>query len=93
MSGERHAGVGESYRRYGENAVTSAVWHVLSGTVPALSGGPWWALHSRDYRPSRDFTLLPKVQFLEPSQLIDQVIRPLIPLTLRYAWDTRLGDM
>ena len=48
---------------------------------------------ARDQRPSRDFTLLPKVQDFEPSQLIDQVIRPLIELTLLYAWETSDGAM
>ena len=37
------------------------------------------------YRPCSDFTLSPKVQLFEPSQLIDQVIRPLRPAEVFHA--------
>ena len=43
------------------------------------------------YRPCSDFTLSPKDQPLDPSQLIDQVIRPLS--WVLYACDTSDGLM
>ena len=57
---------------------------------PVAAGRP---SGSAPQRPSDDFTLSPKVQPFEPSQLIDQVIRPLIELTLLYACDTSDGAM
>lgn len=44
-------------------------------------------------RPWSAFTLSPKVQSRDPSQLTDQVIRPLSPSWAFHAWATRPGVM
>ena len=73
------------------------------GAGSAPRPGPWrtgarWGAGvlpaGRRQRPCRALTLSPKVQPLEPSQLMDQVIRPFSwPLKEPYACETRLGAM
>src|SRR6185437_7600025 len=63
------------------------------GPTPAKRHGTHWTPSSNDrQRPSSPLTLFPNVQPNDPSQLIDQVISPLIcPPTLFQACETSDG--